>query len=155
MCGIRNFRLGPTTIKYLIEERSEEGLNSFCIGDVLADLPECKKACLISDIYTEFACRNQGYAKAAVKRFIELMSPDMPILSGAAILKVDHPVKPSNEEWDAEIKWKSEFLEKIGFTNINKYVNYELKEAFLYVNEMTQPYIDACEKRIKEMEEKK
>lgn len=148
------FRFGATRITYRIEERGERA-NSFCVGDVFGDLKECERALVIEDVYTEFASRNQGHAKTAVKRLIELVSPSMPVLAVSGALKIDFPLEPDATDWDNTLAWQREFLQKVGFTNINQYVNYENKEAFLYVNEMTQPYIDACEKREKEFEESK
>ena len=152
---LKEFRLGPSKVKYFFEDRDAEGKNSFIVGDVLADLPECDRVCYVTDVYTEFACRNQGYAKAAVNRFIELVSPEMPIVSAAMVMQDDYPIEPGDEVFDTELEWKGEFLKKMGFTDINKYVGYESSVAFLYVNEKTQPYIDACEARAKEFEESK
>lgn len=152
----KEFRLGPTTIVYFIDGcTKKKNPDMFCVEDVLSDLPNYKEACVITDIYTEFASRNQGYAKAAVKRFIELVSPTMPVLAKSMVLFVECPVEPTEEMCDEIITKKNEFLEKVGFTNINKYVGYEDQEVFLYVNEKTQPYIDACEAREKEFKKEK
>ena len=139
--GKQTFRFGPTTIEYLIETR-EDGKNTFCAEDVLGALPECHSVCEITDIYTEFSCRKQGYAKAAVIKFISRVAPTMPVIVTAFASVNDYPIEPTKDEIESDVEWKSEFLEKLGFTDINSYVGYEYKKAYLYVNGLTQKVID-------------
>lgn len=137
------FIYGATTINYRIEERKEKG-NSFIVGDVLGSLKKYDKAAVIYDVYTEVASRGKGYAKAAIEKLIEVLSPSMPVLADSGVLQKYFPAEPTNEEYDKTLKWQHEFLEKVGFTCINEYVGYEFSEAFLYVNDDTKLFIEEC-----------
>ena len=43
---------------------------------------------------------------------------------------------------------ENKILEKAGFVNVNNYVNYKYKTAFIYPNELGQKIIDAMNKKV-------
>lgn len=140
------FKYGATTITYHSANRKDNPKHmSFMESDILGILTNIEEIFVIDNIYTEVASRNLGHATTAVKHFIEKLSPDFPIAAYSGLLMEYYLTEPTEEEYDTVLKWQREFLEKCGFTSINDYVQYEHSEAFLYINEMTQPVMDACE----------